>query len=79
MTKDKATVAVATHFKNLGIPLTIISEKSGVPYGAVYGSLGRMTRSLRAGEFLAICESQNIDPKQLVLLNDSESVTKERS
>lgn len=65
MPNTNITLEVARYIADKGIALTVVSEKTGIPYNVVYNSLGpKAKRDLRAGEYLDICLFLDIDPKR---------------
>lgn len=59
-----ATKEVARYVKENGITIKSISERTGIPVGVLYPSLGSgRGRKLNADEFLIICDCLNVDPK----------------
>lgn len=59
---DKATKKMASFVKKRGITIAAISENTGISTGVLYPSFSG-SRSLRANEFLKICNYLEIDPK----------------
>lgn len=51
------TKNIAKYIKDIGINLSELSRKSGVPYGTLYASIGdeNRERDLRADELTSIC------------------------
>lgn len=51
------TKNLAAYTKSIGVNLSELSRKSGIPYSALYASIGddRRERELRADEFTRIC------------------------
>lgn len=63
----KITKNVSTYIAEMGISLSSLSKKTGIPYGALYASLscnGR-GRELKANEFISICITLNINPMDI--------------
>lgn len=57
------TQEIAKYVKEKGIAITVISEKTGIPYGVLHPCLsGKRKRKLRADEFLAVCNFLEIEP-----------------
>lgn len=58
------TKNIAEYVKEIGINLSELSRKSGVPYGTLYACLGDegRKRELRANELTAICFVLRINP-----------------
>lgn len=58
------TKNIGKYVKDIGINISELSRKSGVPYGSLYASLcdDRRGRELRANELTSICFVLNIDP-----------------
>lgn len=52
---DKATLNIADYIGSLGVPVSVISRETGIPYDALRRSLRKHNRELRADEFLGIC------------------------
>lgn len=61
---DTPTRNLAKYVKEKGINLKKIAEATGMPYTAVYDSLGHKERSraLKVGEMFAICAFLEKDP-----------------
>lgn len=58
------TKNIARYVREVGINLSELSRKSGVPYGSLYASLGteKKKRELRADELTDICQVLKINP-----------------
>lgn len=61
---DVPTRNLSRYILDMGINLTKLAEKTGIPYPTLYDSLGHKSRDrdLRAGEFIAICTTLKKDP-----------------
>lgn len=53
---DAETNRVADYIQKLGIKYTCMARATGIPEGILRRSLIKRERSLRAGEFLAVCQ-----------------------
>ena len=62
------TKNISLYVKDIGINLSELSRKSGVPYGALYASLCDETknRELRANELTSICLVLRVNPMDFV-------------
>ncbi|MCD7882486.1 MAG: helix-turn-helix domain-containing protein [Lachnospiraceae bacterium] len=58
------TKNIAKYVKDIGVNLSELSRKSGVPYGVLYASIGdeNRGRDLRADELTNICFVLRINP-----------------
>lgn len=58
------TKNLASYIQEIGINLSELSRKSGVPYGTLYASLGdkNRERELKANELTAICFVLHVNP-----------------
>lgn len=58
------TKNISNYVKDIGINLSELSRKSGVPYSSLYDSLGNENRlrELRANELTDICRVLRINP-----------------
>lgn len=65
---DIPTRNLGKYVRDKGINITRMSEKTGVPYAALYDSLCSKTRSrdLRAAEYMAVCNFLGKDPRDFV-------------
>ena len=62
---DHVTLAVSKYFKEKGIMVSTVSEKTGITGGVLYKSIHENpTRKLRADEFMKICAFLDVDPRQ---------------
>ncbi|MCM1039815.1 MAG: helix-turn-helix transcriptional regulator [Ruminococcus sp.] len=60
------TKNIAKYVKDIGINLSDLSRKTGIPYGSLYASLGEKGRGreLQADELTNICLLLNINPME---------------
>ena len=58
------TKNIAKYIKDIGINLSELSRKSGVPYSSLYASLAdaKRNRELRANELADICAVLHVNP-----------------
>lgn len=58
------TKNIAKYIRDIGVNLSELSRKSGVPYGSLYASIGddKKNRDLRADELTDICLVLHINP-----------------
>lgn len=58
------TKNIAKYIRDIGVNLSELSRKSGVPYGSLYASIGddKKDRDLRADELTNICLVLHINP-----------------
>ena len=64
-TADNVTLAVSNYYKEKGMMVSTVAEKTGSAGGALYKSIHENpTRKLRADEFMKICAFLDIDPRQ---------------
>jgi len=59
---DAETNRVADYIQQLGIKYTCMARAIGIPEGILRRSLIKLERSLRAGEFLAVCRFLEKNP-----------------
>ena len=59
---DAETNRVADYIQKLGIKYTCMARVTGIPEGILRRSLIKRERSLRAGEFLAVCQFLEREP-----------------
>ncbi len=59
---DAETNRVADYIQKLGIKYTCMAREIGIPEGILRRSLITRERSLRAGEFLAVCRFLEREP-----------------
>lgn len=59
---------IAKFIKETGIPLSVVSRKTGIPYMALYDTLfnEKKKRQIRGKELIAVSEFLGIDPKDFV-------------
>jgi predicted transcriptional regulator len=62
--KVNVTQNVAKYIDDLGINISELSRKSGVPYSSLYASIcnKRRARELRANELTSICSVLKVNP-----------------
>lgn len=59
------TKNLSRYLNNIGVNLTVLSRKTGIPYPALYASLGAKSnneRELRADELCSVCGFLNLNP-----------------
>ena len=58
------TKNIAKYIRDIGVNLSELSRKSGIPYGSLYASVGddKKNRELRADELTDICFVLHINP-----------------
>ena len=64
MLAKNVTKNIAEYIKNIGINLSELSRKTGIPYGVLYASImnTKLDRELRANELISICTVLKINP-----------------
>ena len=69
---DKSTQIISEYVSEKGINLSNLSNKTGIPYEAVYASLANKNRDrdLRGDELIAICGFLDLNPMALGKTND---------